>query len=692
MTTSARPNALQEALDALGDERAARLSAEEALRVSEERYQLAMAATDDVIWDWELANDYLLASSSFGKIIGEDRLHREGALLRVPMTMWLELVHPEDRAAFHARAAQARLGLLHIWGVEYRLRRWDGGYATVLDRASLVRSETGHAVRAIGTLTDITERKWVQALQEDAQGQAESASRAKGEFLANMSHEIRTPMNGVLGMLELVLDTELSAEQRDYIDTAHSSAESLLSVINDILDLSKIEAGKMTLDKAPFELGESISEIINTFSLRAYAKHIELLLDIGDDVPNSLIGDLGKIRQIVVNLVGNAIKFTARGEVTLRIGADSCEGSSVRLHVSVLDTGPGIPIDKQVSIFQAFEQADASTTRNFGGTGLGLAIAARLATLMSGKIWVTSEQTVGSAFHFTAELERGSMRVETAAPREAMALAGKRVLIVDDNAAARAVLMRIATSSGMIPVATASAKETPGLTNPSETGAEQFDLVLIDADLDGTGFELAGAIRGAKRPTPVIMLLGSAVSGAEALRCRELTIDYVAKPVAKHRLVAVAERVCGGEVAVLPRAVKPRVEPTAHSLRLLVADDNAVNRRLAARLLEKRGHRVTTAQTGRETVEAWRRDAFDAILMDVEMPDMDGLAATRAIREAELIRGGPPIHIVAVTAHATSEDQARCLEAGMSAYLSKPIRSQALFEAVEHLDAAGIPR
>ena len=677
----------------IGHHIAERQRAESALRSSEERYRLVMQATNDVLWDWDLSSDVTLASRPFGKLILDPALEREDSLMRMTVSEWHDLMHPDDRGDLEARILEIRSGRRAQWQAEYRLRRADGSYVTVLDRASVVRDAAGAVVRAVGALTDITERKWVEQLHRAARAEAEAASRAKSEFLANMSHEIRTPMNGVLGMLELVLDTDMTEEQRDYITTARSSAESLLSVINDVLDFSKIEAGKLELDPVPFSLNDAMSETIATLALRAHKKKLELALQVDDETPDALLGDVGRIRQVVVNLVGNAIKFTERGEVVVSVGVDRAAGDDVGLHIAVRDTGIGIPVDKQALIFDAFAQADASITREFGGTGLGLAISARLVGMMGGRLWVDSVPGEGSTFHFTVACRRdvndAARRARTVRLTE---LRNIPALVVDDNATNRRILEEMLRSWGMRPTCVADGAAALAELDRAHERAKSYPLVLVDAQMPQMdGFQLAEAIkRHALRDETTIMMLSSAALSTDKARCRDVGISrYLVKPVSKTQLLnAVLETL--GAAGENPRggsARESRIAHTARPLRVLLAEDNPVNRQLAVALLTKRGHAVTTAATGREAVAAWQRDPFDVVLMDVQMPEMDGLAATAVIREQETRRKSRT-PIVAMTARAMSGDRCECLAAGMDGYISKPINAQALFDTMEQLVVA----
>ena len=564
-----------------------------------------------------------------------------------------------------------------VWHGEICNRAKDGTEYWVAATIVPFLDESGLPYEYIAIRTDITSRKLVEDELIQARDGAEAANRAKSDFLANMSHEIRTPMNGILGMTDLALDTELNEEQREYLSIVKSSAESLLVVINDILDFSKIEAGKLLIEKIRFNLRRTLADTLKTLTLRAHQKGLEIVCDIAGDVPMRLIGDPGRLRQILLNLVGNAIKFTERGQVVVNVDLESMGQGSAVLRVAVSDSGVGIPREKQAHIFEAFAQEDSSTTRRFGGTGLGLTISNRLVELMGGSLDVQSEVGVGSTFTFTLALGIDANEAPPAAISPE-ALAGRRVLVIDDNAVNREVFTR-QLGRWKMDVATVESGKAAQVWLSSQAAP---DVILLDVHMpEMDGFEVAEWIKEQPRLRPVpIIVLSSGAQRRDSEFCRKLGLDaYFSKPVAEAELQAALCSLFGmsehrsAQSGPAPAPIKVGVGMTV--LDVLVVEDNPINQQLALRLLEKWGHTATIVNNGQESLAAIEANRFDVILMDMQMPVMDGLEATRRIRAREQAHGLPRLPIIAMTANAMQGDREICLAAGMDDYLAKPIKA-----------------
>jgi two-component system sensor histidine kinase/response regulator len=649
------------------------------LKASEGRFRSLSAASPIGIFETDADGRVTYVNARWAEIAG---MTPEEAL----GDGWKRAIHPEDQPGVFEEWSAAVRDVREA-AREVRMLTPGGEVRWVSTLTKPLTSDGGKVTGHVGTTEDISVRKQAEAELALARDRALDAARLKSEFLANMSHEIRTPMNAIIGMTEMTLDTELDAEQRDYLETVKLSSRALLTLLNDILDFSKIESGRLSLELSDFSLRDSLSDMLRTLAVRAHQKGLELACDVAPGVPDAVVGDPGRLRQVVINLVGNAIKFTERGEVVVRVRAESLTEREAVLHFMVSDTGIGIPDDKRPLIFAPFVQGDGSMTRRYGGTGLGLSIALQLVEMMGGRIWVDSEVDTGSTFHFTARL--GLARETRAGANVPQGLDSVRVLIVDDNATSRDILLEMIAGWGMKGVGVADGPSGLTALGLAHQRGEPFSLALLDAHMpDPDGVAVARAIQTNPDLAATRLILLTA-AGVPTDRTRDVQgVVYLSKPIARSHLLEAIQALRDGHLPVTGER-RPGIERTRIKLRILLAEDNATNRKVTMGLLRKRGHEVVAVEDGHRAVAAVERERFDAILMDVQMPGMNGLDATSAIRTREKANGLPHVPIVALTAHAMKGDRERCLEAGMDGYVSKPVEAEELFAAIEDIGDGG---
>ena len=651
---------------------------EDRLRRQEERWSLAMEANNDGLWDWDSTSGLVFHSRRWREMLG---------LSPVEPVDWEAMLHPEDRERVTESLSRYLSRQSSAYQVEYQIRCGNGSWKWVLARGIAQWDKTGKALRMVGSHSDITPRKQAEMVVkmqtealELAREKAEAAVRAKSTFLATMSHEIRTPLNGIIGMSGILSDTELTTEQREYLDIIRLSGEALLSVINDVLDFSKIESGRLELENTDFDLWNLLEETAAMVAPTVHARGLELTVPIDPNVPRFVRGDVARLRQVLLNLLSNAVKFTEKGEITLRATEQSRSGDRSVLCFRISDTGIGIPEAVRERIFDPFTQADSSTNRRFGGTGLGLAICRQLTRLMDGEIGLESEPGLGSTFWFTASLEPG-LAVAPALMEGVEKLHGKHVLIVDDNSVNRLLLEQLLRRWGMTSVSACDGTEALKCLLESDAQGERPDIALLDFHMPVMdGLMLAASIRSRSQFADLPMiLLTSGMDGGQGQEARALNIaTTILKPIRRDALLQAMS-------AAVAAKARPGAEPPRELLampsrpskgHILLTEDNLVNQKVCGLILRKLDYTYETAGNGKEALVALARGTFDAILLDCQMPEMDGFEATRAIRAKE--PAGTRIPIIALTANALTGERERCLRAGMDDYISKPIRTELL--------------
>ncbi|MBF0563739.1 MAG: response regulator [Nitrospirae bacterium] len=654
--------------------------AEDVLMTSEKRYRNLVENMHDFVMEIDPYGNFLFVNRPFAENTGYQ-------MERLIGTNIIAYIHPEDSASFSLHCPLFKETPAIVRDFEYRFRKNDNSFIHLLTNGDPVYDYEGNLISYLFVSFDITKRKEAEEELKKAKEAAETANSAKSEFLANISHELRTPMNGIIGMTELTLDTHLSGEQRKYLHMVKESANSLMSLLNSILDFSKIESGKLEIEKIDFNLRETIENAVETLFSQANKKGLDLLCYVSPDIPDTLVGDAVRLRQIVVNIIGNAIKFADKGEIVVevvRYGTTS--GDEATVNFSISDEGIGIPRDKIDKVFDSFTQVDGSITRKYGGTGLGLTICRQLVQLMNGRIWVESEEGTGTTFYFTIPLAISKSKPKDNGSK-VTELSGKRVLIADGHPTARKSLSHLMAGWSIKTYEALDCMQALGALNLGVTMGEPFDLLLLDSRLKG--LDVCDFISQLKsnpmyNRTEIILLIGTGEKRISTL-CKDSGVwGSVYKPVRSSTFLDSIYLALGGQLSETS-LIKNRqtAKDARRPLHVLLVEDNYINRELALKIIEKHGHTTSTAFNGREALAALSKEYFDVILMDVQMPEMDGFEATRLIRSSTSGQFDPNVPIIAMTAHAMKGDYDRCIEAGMNGYVSKPISVNELLEALE---------